>query len=252
MDTSASAAPTSHHYGPDLARIHHEGFAFHVDRTADGILGLMAEAGVQPGARVLDVGCGSGLLARRLLAHGYHVHGVDASPAMLELARAHAPEASFSQRSLPDHELPAADAVVSTGHVLNYLPTTQQVLAAVAAVGRAVRPGGVAAFDLMTTDYADHRNISDVHAFVEPDWTIVTRFSRPQPHQFVRHITAFAPAHDDCWRRTEETHLNVMVDPQLAMDVLAGLGMSVELRDAFGAEQLPAGLKVVVARAPSD
>ena len=42
---------------------------------------------LQPGARVLDVGCGTGAHAGALAARGYDVLGVDVDKAMLERAR---------------------------------------------------------------------------------------------------------------------------------------------------------------------
>jgi 2-polyprenyl-3-methyl-5-hydroxy-6-metoxy-1,4-benzoquinol methylase len=46
------------------------------------------------GTPLLDVGCGAGTpIARYLLDRGYRLTGVDASPAMLRLARATCPEA---------------------------------------------------------------------------------------------------------------------------------------------------------------
>lgn len=44
--------------------------------------------GLPPAGRVLDVGCGEGWLARALTALGADVHGVDASPPLVEAARA--------------------------------------------------------------------------------------------------------------------------------------------------------------------
>jgi cyclopropane fatty-acyl-phospholipid synthase-like methyltransferase len=49
-----------------------------------------------PGTHLLDVGCGAGTpIARYLLDRGYRLTGVDASPAMLRLARANCPEAEL-------------------------------------------------------------------------------------------------------------------------------------------------------------
>ena len=42
-----------------------------------------------PGARILDVGCGTGYFTRRFAARGYAVTGVDSDAAMLAFARAH-------------------------------------------------------------------------------------------------------------------------------------------------------------------
>lgn len=48
---------------------------------------------LQPGARVLDIGCGSGIpIASYLVARGHTVTGVDGSPEMLALFRSNLPE----------------------------------------------------------------------------------------------------------------------------------------------------------------
>jgi SAM-dependent methyltransferase len=58
--------------------------------------------GAVTGLRVLDAGCGPGLYAEELVARGAHdVVGLDASPAMIELARLRVPErASFRAHDL--------------------------------------------------------------------------------------------------------------------------------------------------------
>ena len=49
---------------------------------------IVACCRAEPGMRVLDVGCGEGWLARALAARGASVIGVDASPPLIEAARA--------------------------------------------------------------------------------------------------------------------------------------------------------------------
>src|SRR6202167_3498879 len=119
------------YYRHDLALIHDRGHGQHADRCAPGILELLAP--VRDGL-VLELGCGSGALTRYLLAAGFRVIATDASPDMLELARANlGPDAARRQLTLPDDPMPAADAVVSVGHAISYLPDAAAIDRALAA-----------------------------------------------------------------------------------------------------------------------
>jgi ubiquinone/menaquinone biosynthesis C-methylase UbiE len=53
-----------------------------------------------PGQRVLDAACGTGRHAAHLQTKGHDVTGIDASPDMLELARAKTPDATFTEGDL--------------------------------------------------------------------------------------------------------------------------------------------------------
>lgn len=244
------------YYQPDLAWIHHTGYSGHVENTRRGIVRLLRDHGLAKGDRVLDVGCGSGLLARALASEGFDVHGVDASRAMIDLARAHAPAAAFDVVRLPlgaaptgSLPLPVADAVISTGHVLNYLDSREDIAQALADLARAVRPGGLLAIDLMTERFCEARDRTPLHAQVRDDWAIVTRFSRPGPWRFDRDITTFRRV-GDAWRRSDELHRNVTFEADAAVEVLRDCGFDVRVRSAFGDETLPDGLVVLVGARP--
>lgn len=60
-------------------------------------------------ARVLDVGCGTGSLALRLAPHAAHVHGLDVSPAMVQIAKDKARAAPIENVSFQVGTLDAAD-----------------------------------------------------------------------------------------------------------------------------------------------
>lgn len=112
----------------------------------------MAAADLQPGERVLDVGCGCGAtsieLARRV-APGGSVLGVDVSTVMLEAARAAASRAGASGLEFANADAQTApltpggfDVVFSRFGVMFFAEPT----AAFANLRRAMRPGGRLAF----------------------------------------------------------------------------------------------------------
>jgi len=100
---------------------------------------------------VLDVCCGTGLMAAELEARGCRVTGVDASASMLARARSLlGPDAELLQQTLPRLSVDGVfDAAVSTFDGLNYL-TTDELGESLGAVVQHLRPGGWLAFDLHT------------------------------------------------------------------------------------------------------
>ena len=238
--------PEDSYYRRDLALVHHRGFGFHAQACAPGILALLGPIRSREGT-VLELGCGSGLLTRELTAAGHRVLATDASPAMLDLARGYAPAAEdIRTLVLPHDPLPLADAVVSVGHVLNYLPDEHAIDQALTAIARALRPGGLFAIDICDLAYGEARRDAPPAVGVQDDWAIITRFSLPAANRFVRQITTFVRGQDDSWRRADETHHNVLIDTARIPALLAAEGVQVKVASAFGSEQLPAGLRVLI------
>ena len=247
-DTDRVALSEDPYYRRDLALVHHRGFGFHAQACAPGILALLEPVRSRQGT-VLELGCGSGLLTRELTAAGHRVIATDASPAMLELARSYAPAAEdIRTLVLPADPLPPADAVVSVGHALNYLPDEPAIDQALTAIARALRPGGLFAIDICDLAYGQARRDAPNIGLVADDWAIITRFSLPAPNRFVRQITTFVPNNDGSWRRDDERHHNVLIDTARVPTLLAAEGIDVQVASAFGTEQLPTGLRVLIGR----
>ncbi|MFY9624093.1 MAG: class I SAM-dependent methyltransferase [Rhodoplanes sp.] len=94
------------------------------------------------GIRILDVGCGSGGLARLLAEEGAEVTGIDPNPQALTAARTLAPAARFEEASA--EALPFEDAafdVVLVVNALHHVPL-DAMDRALAEAARVARPGG--------------------------------------------------------------------------------------------------------------
>ena len=237
------------YYRADLSLVHHLGFGFHADACAPGLFDLLEPVKDANGV-VLELGCGSGLLTKKLVDAGYRVIATDASPDMLDIARRYAPGAEIRRLVLPDDPLPEADAIVGVGHVLNYLPDEAAIERAWVAIAGALRPGGVLAIDICDFEWAEARRDLPSEVRMGDDWLIVHRFSIPSPNRFERDLTTFLRNDDGSWRRDDEHHDNVLLDTTRLPGFLARHGIEAEVRKAFGSEDPPVGLRAVIGRKP--
>jgi ubiquinone/menaquinone biosynthesis C-methylase UbiE len=99
--------------------------------------------GLVPAGSVLDVGCGTGALARRLVSAGYEVTGVDPSEGMLEVMRERSPGIQAVQAS--GTELPFDsdhfDLVLSVA-TFHHIAEPDAVRATLAEMTRVSKPSG--------------------------------------------------------------------------------------------------------------
>ena len=100
---------------------------------------------------VLDLCCGTGLLASELTARSYRVVGVDASDEMLALARERlGADVELSRMTLPDLTVEGVfDAAVCTVDGFSYL-APDELRSTMAEVALRLRPAGWLVFDLHT------------------------------------------------------------------------------------------------------
>jgi 2-polyprenyl-6-hydroxyphenyl methylase / 3-demethylubiquinone-9 3-methyltransferase len=98
-----------------------------------------------PQPRILDVGCGGGILSEALVKAGAQVTGIDLSLASLEVARQHAQAGGLQidYRAITAEELaaeqPESFDAVTCLEMLEHVPEPEKVIAACA---KLVKPGG--------------------------------------------------------------------------------------------------------------
>jgi len=119
------------------AAAYHEGFQSLTGAVAGPLLDA---ARVGPGTRLLDLACGPGYICRLAVDRGAAVTGLDFSAAMIGIARAMAPDATFRQGDV--QAIPFGDDgfdAVTASFVLGHLTDPER---AAREMHRVLRPGG--------------------------------------------------------------------------------------------------------------
>lgn len=117
-----------------------------------------ARAGLA-GKRVLDVGCGGGILSQSMAHRGAEVTGIDMGEAPLNVARHHAEETgveiSYQLCAVEDYasQHPEEFDVVTCMEMLEHVPDPASV---VAACSRLVRPGGHVFFSTLNRTHKSY------------------------------------------------------------------------------------------------
>ncbi len=237
-------------YGGDLAYVHDAGFGDFADEAAPWLLALLRRS-VPRGGLVVDLGCGSGRWARHLTDAGYEVLGIDQSSALLSMARARAPKATFRRGSIFGLTLPPCEAVTALGEVFNYRFDERSGARALSRLFRrvhaALRPGGVLVFDAALPGRAPPGSPQRGHRAAE-DWAILFEKEENRARRLLtRSITTFRRV-GQAYRRTEEVHLQRLYPRSEIVRSLGRAGFSVRTTRAYGRLHFPPGLAGFVAR----
>lgn len=171
---------------------------------------VLEELGRERPARVLDLGCGTGLLTRRLREElGSCVTGADFSPGMLEQASRGSSEISWVRASASS--LPFADAsfdAITSTEAFHWFPDQA---AALRECRRVLVPGGRLLIAFVNPDYELIGNLT--HAL---SGLAGQRFSLPTPARMKEMVEA-ADFHLDYQRRLFRLVVGLLLPPVLTV-----------------------------------
>ena len=241
------------YYGEDVAYIHDVGHADFALESAPGILGVLDRSGIEEGL-VVDLGCGTGLLARELIDAGYGVLGIDISGEMIELARRRAPEADFLVGSLFGVEIPRCWAVTAISEVLNYLFDAENEELGPGRLFRrvydALVPGGVFIFDVLGPGQVPPNTRAKGFSVGE-DWAVLSEREEDAGRGTMeRRIVSFRKVGEH-YRRDEEVHRVRLYKASELSAELEHAGFQVESMRSYGDLPLSEGHTAFVARKPA-
>jgi SAM-dependent methyltransferase len=118
-----------------------EDWAARVEQVSLPLFGAALDAArVTAGTRLLDAGCGAGLLALLASLRGAEVTALDAAPGLLAVARRRLPGADVREGDL--EALPFADASFDAVVAVNSVFYAEDMAAAMRELARVARPGG--------------------------------------------------------------------------------------------------------------
>jgi len=236
-------------YGRTLARIHHDAFGGIARAAGPAVLRWLRTVAIRSGT-VVDLGCESGILLAALGRAGYRTVGVDASPAMLRLARKTAPGAMLRRGSLFTAPLPPCDVVTATGEALCYLPPGPGPAPSLRTLFRrvrlALRPGGLFIFDVLV----ERRGTPMAYRtwMTGPGWAVLVDVSEDRRRGVVtRDILIFRKGSGG-YQRTRERHRARRLSRARVLADLRAAGFAARTARGYGKHPLPQGRLIFIAR----
>ncbi len=203
-------------YNPAFARIYNLRWGGFATNAAPRLRAYYESTSVgQDNRNLLDLCCGTGQLALHFLDNGYHVTGLDLSPAMLDYARENtvpyivAGQARFIERDVSNFEMDECFGLAAcTFDALNHLPDFTALKGCFLSVYPVLVDGGLFIFDLNTTKGL--RRWTGLSIEDTPELMLVNRALYDEASQKAySRISGFILTGDGTYERFEETTYEV-------------------------------------------
>ncbi|QSJ14561.1 class I SAM-dependent methyltransferase [Nostoc sp. UHCC 0702] len=193
-------------YDP-LARVYNEDWALGVLKETLPALEKLIFPNLAKNAQILDLGCGTGQLAQKLLEKGYKVTGIDASEGMLRYAHE---KASNAKLILNDARLvdfsPTFDAVISIG-AFNHVMSLEELTTVFNNVYQALLNNGIFLFYIFLEEEYQFNWDGKITGNVKEDYAWAARNSYDSENKIATiNLTIFSLI-EKTWQRLDSTIL---------------------------------------------
>lgn len=234
-------------YSIDLANIHDLGFGEHSIKASKKILTILKDKEILDG-KIVELGCGSGILAKILFNEGYEIYGIDISSEMIRLSKEKLLKGTFIKDSIWHTIIPPCEAVLSIGEVLNYEfdgdITYSQVKGLLKKIYTSLSLKGVFIFDILCQEEPINEGV--VKNFTEGEGWFVAVERTETCQRLIRRIISFRK-HQGCYRKTIENHNVKKFDKDQIKQILSELGFKVKVLSSYGDYSLRQGHLVFIA-----
>ncbi len=182
-------------------------------------------------ANWLDLACGSGRLAVKLIQQGYQVSGFDLSEEMLALADEHAQQANVTlpliQGNMLDlEELSQYDVISCFADSLCYLPDEKALAQCLKQVYDHLQPGGKFLFDVISPYQTDEVYPGYMYNYVDEQQAFLwSSYATEIPHGVEHELTFFIKnSQNEQFHKISEIHHERTYELQVYLDLLQTVG----------------------------
>ncbi|TAH19865.1 MAG: class I SAM-dependent methyltransferase [Cytophagales bacterium] len=209
-------------YRQHLSYIHDRYYGNIARNAAQEILKNLISSGYK---KVIDLGCGSGILASILSQAGLEVIGVDISFDILEIAKRKSPNSIFIQKSLFEYSFEFSDIICAIGEPFNYLfdetSNNSELAKLIHKIYDNLNPDGFFLFDVLSDDVDADRNMKIIE---NDDYTMFLDIEVNAEKSILTRKMTYFVRNKSCYEKDSETHKQILFKLGKVEEILAETG----------------------------
>ncbi|MCG7345072.1 class I SAM-dependent methyltransferase [Sporosarcina sp. ACRSL] len=186
------------------------------------------------GKKIIDVGCGTGILSVKLAKAGAFVTGIDLSKSMLHIAEKRANDLSLQIEFLekPMQKIEGTeqfDAAVIAIDSLNYLPDRESILNTFVGIHSVLKSGGVLMFDVHSTFKTNVIFMEGPFTFDNDRIAYIWHTEEgDREHSVLSELSFFVKEESGLYRRFDERHEQRTYEIHEYVELLREAGFTIE------------------------